>query len=217
MKRSYLVYGEDVSSIRDGFTAWVQSDPETILRRHIVDVTRAYAAFREAPARKHSPSCQGYHFNKDISNRLTEQTRPSVKNWNPGPRRGKGGAIERHVAGKWHARFLDESLPCDTLWRLCGLVQQGYLLFGHQGLVNLSPRHQGLRTGQDIRRRIRVGNTRCRLKSSLSSATAQRPKILHGHVSPHQQQLCQKAWNREEASPHHPRHYAGRARGPGRW
>ena len=44
-------YEEDVSSIRDGFTAWVKSDPETILGR-IVDVTRAYAAFREAPARK---------------------------------------------------------------------------------------------------------------------------------------------------------------------
>ena len=73
-------------------------------------MTRAYAAFREAPARKHSPSCQGYHFNKDISNRLTEQTRPSVKNWNPGPRRGKGGAIERHVAGKWHIITLQEAI-----------------------------------------------------------------------------------------------------------
>ena len=44
-------YAEDVTSIRDGFTA-----SETILRRRIVDMTRAYAAFREAPARKHSPS-----------------------------------------------------------------------------------------------------------------------------------------------------------------
>ena len=34
-------YEEDVSSIRDGFTAWVKADPETILRRHIVDLTRA--------------------------------------------------------------------------------------------------------------------------------------------------------------------------------
>ena len=51
--------------------AWVKADPETTLRRHIVAVTRAYEAFREAPARKHSPSCQGYHFNKG---RLTKQT-----------------------------------------------------------------------------------------------------------------------------------------------
>ena len=40
-------YEEDVSSIRDGFTAWVKSEPETILRRHVVDVTRASAAFRK--------------------------------------------------------------------------------------------------------------------------------------------------------------------------
>ena len=30
-------YEEDVSSIREGFSAWVETDPETILRRHIVD------------------------------------------------------------------------------------------------------------------------------------------------------------------------------------
>ena len=41
---------EDVSSIRDGFTAWVKSDPETILRCHVATVTRAYAEFCEAPA-----------------------------------------------------------------------------------------------------------------------------------------------------------------------
>ena len=140
----------------------MKADPKTTLRRHIVDVTRACAAFREAPARKRSPSCQGYHFNKDIPNRLAEQTRRSVYNWNPGPRRGKDGAIERHIAGKWHiirARFLDDSLPRDTLWRLGSLVQQGYFLLGHRGLVHLSPRHQGLRTGQDKRRRIWVGVT----------------------------------------------------------
>ena len=100
---------EDVSSIRDGFTAWMKSDRETILMRHIVDVTRAYAAFREALARRHSPSCQGYHFGKDIPNRSTEQTRLSICNWNPGPRRGKEGALERHIAGN------DTSLPYKKL------------------------------------------------------------------------------------------------------
>ena len=73
-------------------------------------MTSAYAAFREAPARKHSPSCQGYHFNKDLPNRLTEQTRLSVYIWNPGPRRGKEGAIERHIAGKWHIITLQEAI-----------------------------------------------------------------------------------------------------------
>ena len=92
------------------FSAWVKADPETILRHHIVDVTRAFAAFREAPARKHSPSCQWYHFNNDVPNRLTEQTRLSVCNWNPGPRRGKDGAIERHITGKWHIITLQEAI-----------------------------------------------------------------------------------------------------------
>ena len=36
-------------------------------------------------------------------------------------------------------------------------------------------------------------------------------KNLHGNVCAHQQQLCQKAWNWEEASPHYPRRDAGRA------
>ena len=80
----------------------MKSDPETILTRHVADVTRANADSREAPARKHSLSSLGYHFNKDIPNRLTEQTRLSVYSWNPGPRRGKEGAIERDIAGKWH-------------------------------------------------------------------------------------------------------------------
>ena len=47
-------YEEDVSSIRDDFTAWVKSDPETILQRHVVDSKGIYLAYREAPATRHS-------------------------------------------------------------------------------------------------------------------------------------------------------------------
>ena len=97
---------------------------------------------------------------------------------------------------------------------MCDPVQQGYFLFGHQGLIHLSPRLQGLRTGEGERRRIWLGVARCLFQSIFSSATALRPKILHGYVSSQQQQR-QKAWNLEEASPHHPRYYAGRARGRG--
>ena len=46
-----------------------------------------------------------------------------------------------------------------------------------------------MRTGQDKRRRIRMGVTRCHFKSIFTAATAQRPRILHGNVSSHQQQL----------------------------
>ena len=66
---------DDVSSIRDSFSAWVKADPETILRRHVVDAKGFFPAFREAPARRHEPS--------------HEYRRLCVYNWNPGPRRGK--------------------------------------------------------------------------------------------------------------------------------
>ena len=103
-------YEEDVSSIRDDFTAWVKSDPETILKRHVVDSKGIYPAYREAPARRHSPSSSGYHFDNNVPNRSAEQTRRSVSNWNPGPRRGKAGAIESHIAGKWHIITLQEAI-----------------------------------------------------------------------------------------------------------
>ena len=88
--------------VRDGFLTWVKADPETILRRHVVDARGLYPAFREEPARRHDPSFQECQFNDEVPNRLTEQTRLSVQNWNPGPRRGKEGAIERHIPVKWH-------------------------------------------------------------------------------------------------------------------
>ena len=75
-------YEEDVSSIRDGFSAWVKTDPEVTLRRHVVDAKRANQAFREAPVRKHSPFCQERRFNSDVPNRLIEQRRLSIYNWN---------------------------------------------------------------------------------------------------------------------------------------
>ena len=63
---------EDVSYIRDVFTAWVESDPETILNRHVVDSKGFYPAYREAPARRHEPSSQEYRLHDDVPNRLTE-------------------------------------------------------------------------------------------------------------------------------------------------
>ena len=103
-------FEEDVSSTRDGCTAWVKSDPETNLNRHLVDSKGIYPAHSEAPARKHSPSSSGYHFNFNTPNRSTEQTRISYYNWNSGPRRGKAGAIKSHIAVKWHIITLQEAI-----------------------------------------------------------------------------------------------------------
>ena len=61
-------YEEDVSSIRDGFSAWVKTDPETILMRHVVDANGFYPAFREAPARRHEPFSQEHCSYDDVPN-----------------------------------------------------------------------------------------------------------------------------------------------------
>ena len=57
---------------------------------------------------------------------------------------------------------------------MCDLLTQRNFLFV------LSPRHQGLRTGQDKIRRIWMGVTMCHFKSIFPSATAQRPKTSSG-------------------------------------
>ena len=67
--------------VRDGFLAWVKADPETILRRHVVDARGLYPAFREEPARRYGPSSQQCQLNDEVPKRLTEQRRLSVYNW----------------------------------------------------------------------------------------------------------------------------------------
>ena len=92
-------YEEDVSFIQDGFTTWVQADFNTILERHVVDVREALAEYREASVRRHDTSAQQYYFDSSVPNRSSVQKRLSIYNWNPGPRRGKEGAIENKLQG----------------------------------------------------------------------------------------------------------------------
>ena len=103
-------YEKDVSVIRDGFTAWVKADFETVLERHAVDIRKAHAESREASARKRDTSYQEYHFDNNVPNRSPVQKRLSIYNWNPGPRRGREGAIEKQIAGKWHVITLQEAI-----------------------------------------------------------------------------------------------------------
>ena len=42
--------------------------------------------------------------------RCTVQKRLSIYNWNPGPRHGREGAIEKQNAGKWHIITLQEAI-----------------------------------------------------------------------------------------------------------
>ena len=93
-------YEEDVSFIRDRFTTWVKADPNTTLERHVVDVRKALAEYREASARRYDTPAQEYYFDCSVPNRSSVQKRLSIYNWNPGPRREKEGAIEKQLARK---------------------------------------------------------------------------------------------------------------------
>ena len=94
--------------MRDGFTA--KADFETVSERHAVDIGKAHAGFREASSRKHDTCYQEYHFDKNVPNRSPVQKRLSIYNWNPGPQRGREGAIEKQIAGTWHIITLQEAI-----------------------------------------------------------------------------------------------------------
>ena len=71
---------------------------------------KAQAKFREPSARKRDFFSDEYHFDPDVPHRSSVQKRLSVYNWNPGPQRGKEGAVEKQIAGKWHIITLQESI-----------------------------------------------------------------------------------------------------------
>ena len=124
-KRSHPVMRKTSRPYEMVFSARVKTDPENTLRRHIVDVKEANAAFRKAPGRQLYIFCQQYYFHNNVLNRLTEQKKLSVYNWNPGPRRRKkerskntlrrSGTLSPCKKQLNTSTTSDESLPCDTL------------------------------------------------------------------------------------------------------
>ena len=91
-------FDKDVSSIRDGYNARIISDPDSTLVRHLVSAG-SKPVFRDAHDRRHFSPKLEYRFGNSVPNRLLEQTGLSILSWNPGPRRGREGAIEEHIAG----------------------------------------------------------------------------------------------------------------------
>ena len=75
---------EDVH-IQDGFAVWVKANFETVLERHVVDVRKSHAEFREASTRKHDTSYQVYHFDNSLPDRSSVKKRLDIYNWNPRP------------------------------------------------------------------------------------------------------------------------------------
>ena len=68
-------YEEDVSFIRDRCTTWVKADPNDTLERHVVDVRKGFAEYREASARRQEAPAQEYFFDSSVPNRSSVQKR----------------------------------------------------------------------------------------------------------------------------------------------
>ena len=101
-------YEDVVFSSQDRYTTWVKTD--VTLERHMVDVQKAVADYREAAARRQESTTQEYFFDTNMPKRSYVQKRLSIYNWNPGPRRGKDGGIEKQIAGKWHVITLQDAI-----------------------------------------------------------------------------------------------------------
>ena len=92
--------------VRQGCPASGQSSTKA---QHVVSVQKATADFREAQERRHASPSQTHGANKHFSPQFPVQKRPSIYNWNPGPRRGKEDAFEKQIAGKWRIITLQEA------------------------------------------------------------------------------------------------------------
>ena len=102
-------YEEIVSSGTDHFTAWVKMSHREVLVQQMVDIHKTAAEFRETSQRKPPTSSHTNSANKHFATRSIVQNRLSIYNWNPGPRRGKEDAFEKHIAGRWHIITLQEA------------------------------------------------------------------------------------------------------------
>ena len=96
-----------VSSGTDRYTTWVKTDPDcyfsTTYGRH------SKGRRRVPSARRHDTFSQGFHFD-NAPDRSLVQKRLSIYNWNSGHLRGKEGAFEKQIAGKWHVVTLQEAI-----------------------------------------------------------------------------------------------------------
>ena len=103
-------YEEDVSFIRDRFNTWVKGDPNTTLERHMVDVRKAFAEFREPSVRRQEASPQEYFSDSSVATRSHVQKKANRLQLVSGTSTWKQGAIEKRIAGKCHIITLQEAI-----------------------------------------------------------------------------------------------------------
>ena len=121
-----------------------------------------------------------------------------------GPRRGKGGAIEKHFAGKWHIITLQESIEYlehefltnrfhVTHYEGCAILFNKDTSCSDIKVTSIHLHDlRCFQAGHCERRRCLDGLTRCHIKGIFSLAATRWQIVLHSVVFAHQQQLCQK-------------------------
>ena len=205
-------YEQLASSGSDHFTMWWKMSPHEILAEHVVGIQKVEADFRDALERNQSSSSQTCGVNKYFSSQSPVQTRLSIHNWNPGPRRGKEDAFEKQIAVKWHVVTLQE--PSDyvehdilhewfhvTHYAGCAIlfnedtfypdisVKSIYLLDTRRGLQDQVVEGEQGSVLQGV------------LSRAFSSSRSQWSKILHCFVPACQQHLRQEERHRQEDHP----------------
>ena len=125
------------------------------------------------------------HFDNNVPNRSHVQKRLSIYNWNPGPRRGKEGAFEKQITGKWHVITLQEAIE----------------YVDHELLTNRFhvTHHGGCDPVIEVKS-IYLHDTRREFTCFFSQTTPQRPENIHSSVPTCYQYLRQRTVQCEKNS-----------------
>ena len=137
-------YDEDVSSIRDGFTAWGGSKLSTVAP--LGECRKCLSSFLWVPVTEDT-----FHPGRAEPFTRTDTPRhPELEPWTS----TRQGAVEKHIAGSRHVtappggdRVSPARVPHESQ-RLCCLVYQRHLSLGHPCQVHLPPRHEAVKEGQ---------------------------------------------------------------------
>ena len=185
-------YEGDVPSIRDGFSALVKADPETNSQASRRRCDRILSRFPRGTRQKTRAIFSGIPFLRrraQPTDRTEKGQRLHLEPWTSTWK--KKEPSKGILRGKWHIITFLEATEYHE----------------HDFLTNrFHVTHYGGRNKDTFFSDTKVSS----IYLHDTTACEQDKIIFHGSVSAHQQQLHQKAWNREEASPRRPHHNAGR-------
>lgn len=217
-----------VSSSQDRYTTWVKTDPDVTLERQMVDIQKAVADYREAAARRQESTTQEYFFDTNMPTRFYVQKRLRIYNGNPGPRRGREGAIKMQIAGKWHVITLQEAIDYVdhvlltnrfhvTHYGGCAVLLNKDTFFSDVDVKSIYVHD----TRRELPDKVTEGGQGWVLQGVLftcllSSSSSQRPENIYRSVLTYSQYLRQKkTWYCEKSHHHYPSRDAWRTCGPG--